>query len=206
MQACEPISSWPLSKQHLMAAEWAGCCAGSHADCMLTSPCCCLQPIHNVYVDNAVQVIHLLKRLILTDLPGGMRVKQDPIHFMWRYTRVLPQHHPLCSSFGARLSEIVLPVYEPDFEARTDLDPKDRRKYCRKYMPEGSIILRKIEALLNEYEGKHDGSSFITPQVRQVHQAQQALVAGDEDMLVGKPILYVCRMRRSLHVFKLFAV
>lgn len=141
-------------------------------------------------MDNAAQTAPMWRKIIPTDLPGGVLVKQDLYHFKRRFTSAVPKTHPLYIRFCASLSEAMMPVAPGEVERliATGLDPADQkliRQRARKVVPAGRTVLDSIAKLLDDYAKLPGGDSFITKAVRDVLAVQENLVANGQDMLCG---------------------
>ncbi|GFR51900.1 hypothetical protein Agub_g14381, partial [Astrephomene gubernaculifera] len=144
------------------------------------------QAIRVVYVDNAAQTHRIWCKLLLTDLPSGeVMVKQDTFHLKRRFTEALPKAHPYYSTFNAALSQVLLPIYEPDRERLHGIDAQLLRRKARKFIPPGSggLVLRRVGELMARYKALKGGEEFITAAVEKVWRDQQALVADGLDMI-----------------------
>ncbi len=147
-----------------------------------------LQPIRVIYVDNAAQTYRIWQKIIATDQPGGVMVKQDAYHLKRRFTSAVPRTHRLYKAFCSELSDVLLPVYAGEHERLGPMDPKAFRRKARKHIPPGTgqLVLGGVAALLQKYRAAPGGETFITADVLKVLENQQALVGPGLDLISGK--------------------
>ncbi|GLC50050.1 hypothetical protein PLESTB_000336900 [Pleodorina starrii] len=142
-------------------------------------------PIQVVYVDNAAQTHQVWRKLLVTDRPGGVMVKQDMYHLKRRFMEAVPSSHKLYNSFSSDLSALLLPIYPPDVERLKGIDAVSLRRKARKFVPPGSgrDVLLAVQSLLNRYKVLDGGNHFITPAVEKVLNDQWSLVKDGNDMI-----------------------
>ncbi|GLC52588.1 hypothetical protein PLESTB_000646300 [Pleodorina starrii] len=143
------------------------------------------KPIQVVYVDNAAQTHQVWRKLLVTDRPGGVMVKQDTYHLKRRFMEAVPRSHKLYNSFSSDLSALLLPIYPPDVERLKGIDAVSLRRKARKFVPPGSgrDVLLAVQSLLNRYKALDGGNHFITPAVEKVLNDQWSLVKDGNDMI-----------------------
>lgn len=96
------------------------------------------------YVDNFMQLKNKIKKVF-----PGVHVRQDPIHFMWRFMDTIPKSEPRRGEFQRALRDAIFMVDARDqanLAARLKRKPtqKEVHRECRRWIPNPRVLRSRL--------------------------------------------------------------